>query len=996
MERTDSIGSSFGGSNVVLQSGRDTTIQGSAVNADRALIIDAKRDLAITAAQDTYSESHFSQTTKEATGLAKGIATVIAVTNPLAALTPNSVEQVAIAALLTKKSQSGTQTSTSTTSVGSQLTGGTVLTRSGRDTLVEGSAIVADGDIAMSAGRDLTITTAQNTQTSDTASQSTTRGLLRFEATGNSIGKREQTQSSQGTAVSNTSSQIVSLGKGGADGKSGSIDLSAIGNTTITGSSVIAPGGDIAISGGNVLINEVHNTTTQAEQSRFKETSASVQIKSGYVEAVKGAAANIETARTAKEDTGSSRMAGLATLNAAMSVYSAASGIAGSANASSASAAPISAISISGSIGQSKSEGNSTANSSTAQGGTLAAGGTLSISANGDNSTGNGKLTMIGTQASAGKEANLSATGEMNLLAAANTSDMRSTNSGSNASMGATFALGGQQNGLSFQAGAQGSSGKANGDETSYSNTTIQVGSAAQPGTLNISSGGNTTLRGATASANTVNADIKGNLTIESLQDTSSYDSKQTSVGAGVSVCVPPLCYGTMVVVNVNAAQSKIDGDYASVGEQSALRAGDGGFNVKVGGDTTLKGGAITSTQKAIDDNKNSFATGGKLITSDLLNTSELDAKSISASLSTGTGSTSGSMGYGSVQDSRSSTTTAAISGIAGNTDARTGDKETGIKPVFTAADAAKIDKSLNVQTEITQATVNQAVKFTNEAYRKIFVDAHPMYKIVKDENGQTVMDPATNKPKLELLTPEERAGLKPGPDGKINIATNGIFNSNAEAGAYANQHSTTTGTQYVIYFPEANNAISELLVAGYQKFLESPTLGLSNSTVQVIDAMNQYGTTGLQLDGHSRGALTIGSALEAQNTLPNSQGSLSNTNINFYGPAYNAQQADNLLAPLQDRANMPAAQQPGAVLQMQNHFADPVGGLIGGNPGTGGTIPEGSSAAGQAIRAVTLQPNTVHNCYGKSANDGCANLWRDTGNFPQLTPAITPLGIKK
>ena len=363
----------------------------------------------------------------------------------------------------------------------------------------------------------------------------------------------------------------------------------AIGNTTITGSSVLAPGGDIAIGGANVLINEAHNTVTQADQSRFKETSASVQIKSGYVDAVKGAAASIETARTAKEDTGSSRMAGLATLNAAMSVYNAASGIAGSANASSASAAPISAISISGSIGQSKSEGNSTANSSTAQGSNLAAGGTLSISANGDKSNGNGNLTMIGTNASAGEEANLSATGNIDLLAAANTSDMRSTNSGSNASMGATFALGGQQNGLSFQAGAQGSRGKANGDETTYSNTQIRVSSKDAPGTLNISSGGNTTLKGATASANTVNADIKGNLTVESLQDTSNYDSKQTSVGAGASLCVPPLCYGTMVVVNVNASKNKADSDLKSVAEQSGLFAYDGGFNVNVGGDTGFR-----------------------------------------------------------------------------------------------------------------------------------------------------------------------------------------------------------------------------------------------------------------------------------------------------------------------------------------------------------------------------------------------------------------------
>ena len=313
----------------------------------------------------------------------------------------------------------------------------------------------------------------------------------------------------------------------------------------------------------------------------------------------------------------------------------------------------------------------------------------------------------------------LSATGNIDLLAAANTSDMRSSNSGSNASMGATFALGGQQNGLSFQAGAQGSKGKANGSETTYSNTQIRVGSADAPGTLNISSGGNTTLRGATASANTVNADIKGKLVIESLQDTSNYDSKQTSVGAGVSVCVPPLCYGTMVVVNVNAAKTKIDGDYTSVGEQSALRAGDGGFNVKVGGKTELVGGQITSTDKAVTDKKNQFTSTGGVTTTDLQNKSALDASSVSVSLNTGSGSTGGMAGYGSVNDKQTSTTRAGITGVAGNTAARTGDASTGLKPVFTQADVEKINKSLSTQTAITSEFGKNSAKFVGDTAGK-------------------------------------------------------------------------------------------------------------------------------------------------------------------------------------------------------------------------------------------------------------------------------------
>ena len=76
---TTAVGSSLDGKDVVIQSGNDITLQGSAINADQALIVAAKRDVNITAAEDTHSESHFSQSRSDATGLAKGLATMIAV-----------------------------------------------------------------------------------------------------------------------------------------------------------------------------------------------------------------------------------------------------------------------------------------------------------------------------------------------------------------------------------------------------------------------------------------------------------------------------------------------------------------------------------------------------------------------------------------------------------------------------------------------------------------------------------------------------------------------------------------------------------------------------------------------------------------------------------------------------------------------------------------------------------------------------------------------------
>ena len=295
-----------------------------------------------------------------------------------------------------------------------------------------------------------------------------------------------------------------------------------------------------------------------------------------------------------------------------------------------------------------------------------------------------------------------------------------------------------------------------NGEETTYSNTQIRVGGAENPGALTIKSGGDTTLQGASAIADRITTDIGGDLKIESLKDKITYDSQQTSVGGGVSICVPPICYGQMVAVavTVNASDAKIKADHDSVGAedeaaqrgQSGLKAGDGGFDVKVGGNTTLIGGVITSTDQAVNDNKNSFKTGGTLTTQDIQNQSELDAYSVSASISTGSKGSSGSFGYGEVSDNQSSTTQAAISGMAGNQQARTGDAEAGIQPVFTEADAEKVNKGLSVQTGITVAFGQNAAKAVGDIaarQMKPIVDAKAYQDIKDKQQAGEALSPA-------------------------------------------------------------------------------------------------------------------------------------------------------------------------------------------------------------------------------------------------------------
>lgn len=51
--------------------------------------------------------------------------------------------------------------------------------------------------------------------------------------------------------------------------------------------------------------------------------------------------------------------------------------------------------------------------------------------------------------------------------------------------------------------------------------------------------------------------------------------------------------------------------------------------------------------------------------------------------------------------------------------------------------------------------------------------------------SSDMVIDPETNRPVLRKLSEAEKHNLKPGPDGKVHIADNGIFNDAQAAGGY-------------------------------------------------------------------------------------------------------------------------------------------------------------------------------------------------------------------
>ncbi len=342
---------------------------------------------------------------------------------------------------------------------------------------------------------------------------------------------------------------------------------------------------------------------------------------------------------------------------------------------------------ISISLGSSSSQSQQNSSTDNARGSSVNAGGNITIQA-----TGSGKdsdITIQGSNVTAGKATTLKADDQVNLLAAQNTTNESSSNQSKSGSIGVAIST----QGTGVTASASRATGQGAGNSTTFTNTQV-AGS-----TVNIESGGDTTLQGAVVQGNQVTATVGGNLNIQSLQDTSQY--KESSKTAGGSVTVGVTNSGP-VSGNVNLGRTSINSTFTSVNEQSAIRAGDGGFDVSVKGKTDLVGGQITSTQAAVDADKNTFSSAGGVTTTDLQNSASFEAKSVSVGVGTGAlpgKSVSAGMsgaGFGSDKGSASSTTTAGISGVAGDQQARTGDQETGLTAIFDK-DKAKAEVAAQV-----------------------------------------------------------------------------------------------------------------------------------------------------------------------------------------------------------------------------------------------------------------------------------------------------------
>ncbi|WP_380184895.1 hemagglutinin repeat-containing protein, partial [Kalamiella sp. sgz302252] len=348
---------------------------------------------------------------------------------------------------------------------------------------------------------------------------------------------------------------------------------------TVKGSDVLA-GKDISLTGKEVSILAAENSLSQTHKTEQKQSGLTVALSGTAGSALNAAVTTVNEAR--KESDG--RLAALQGIKAALSGVSAQQayeldGLQTSAAEAKNAAAGLkpgdegyekgatNTVGVSISYGSQSAKSESSLTQTTQQGSSLTAGNNLTVTATGTD------INVQGSRLQAGKDVQLSANRDVNLVSAEESSSTRSQNSSKGGSVGVGITAGSGGAGLNVSASVNKGKGHENADSVSHVETQVNAGSQ-----VTIVSGRDTTLTGAQVSGEAVKADVGRNLTISSEQDSETYDAKQQSASAGAGYTV-----GGAATASVSATRDKMNSDWRSVTEQSGIFAGAGGFDITVG-----------------------------------------------------------------------------------------------------------------------------------------------------------------------------------------------------------------------------------------------------------------------------------------------------------------------------------------------------------------------------------------------------------------------------
>ena len=454
-----------------------------------------------------------------------------------------------------------------------------------------GSQVIGTHDVAISSGKDTSISSAQEYERHDYAKQVKKSGLLSGGGLGFTIGTEKRKDQYSDADLLQKSSTVGSV--------SGNVSIES-GNKTEIGASAVLAGKDISITGEIVQISSKDNVYHSEEKHEYKKSGLTVSATGGAVAVLSDALAYAQKASSARDKQ-------LKALYGAEVYQTIAKG-----------KDVLKDLSGKGMPGVSVGIGTSSFKAETHTE-TIEAVGSNLLANNDIHITAKKNIVMKGSQA-IGDTISMKAGENITLDAAENRSTSDTKQSSKSSQAGMNFA----PTGNSFYANA--SKGQGNETEGIFTHTSSEVIARKD---LTTESGKDTTLRGSNAYGDKVTIKAGGNLAIESVQDKDSYTSHNESKGMGLSI-------GSMKKTTdnnkmksslkgglaVGTSKSNIDSTYESVTNQAGITAGSQGYDVSVKDTTHLKGGLIDSHA---NQDKNTLTTG-TLVWEDIENKADYKA----------------------------------------------------------------------------------------------------------------------------------------------------------------------------------------------------------------------------------------------------------------------------------------------------------------------------------------------------------------------------------
>ena len=633
---------------IAMKAGRDITMETAAVKKDTAVTWDgnnyrhdsAARDIgsSVTAKGSLTMQSERDISIKAADIRSEGMTAVKAGRN----LTVENGKEITDLEEHHRHKERSLLSSTTTTThdevhaVQAQksiIEGKTVSIEGGKDISLTGSAAASTKETTLSAGRNISIHAAEETDKEIHKKQVKKSGLI-GSGLGFTIGSEKKKDSYDTEETMQAGSTVGSV--------KGNVTIHAGQTASVSASDIIA-GKDTLITGKSVDIESKDNTYRGKEEHEYKKSGLTASLGGTVMNAARSMTAPMKRAGEVKD----SRLKALYAYEAGKNLKQASDTFHSVKDVKKG-------LALTVGVGSMKSESHSLRTGTEAASSTLAAGGNVSVTADRD-------ITVKGSTIT-GEKVNLKAGRNIYVQAEESTRTARTDEKAKGGAVSVSFGASGFQ-------GLSASYGKGTNHETET--TLTHAGSRIKAGdTLAVDSGKDTVITGSLLKGKYVSVHTGGDLSIESLQDSKTYTQNGKSIGLGIGTNLTKA--GT--VVQAGKGKENTDSTYRSVTEQAGIYAGSKGYDITVKGNTHLTGAVIDS--KA-EKEKNKLTTG-TLTWEDIENKASYESHGKTQTVSSDKVSSSNPLGASvamavPVQGSHSSITRVAIAdGIIQTTEGKT------------------------------------------------------------------------------------------------------------------------------------------------------------------------------------------------------------------------------------------------------------------------------------------------------------------------------------